>query len=143
VELEKALEVDPKSKEISSMLRETTRKRNTEKGEARRAEKGEKGSGFKFDLSKSSSTSGKSASDATQKDSGPVHIPAPKDTGREFVGCGTQSIVEEFLKNSLTSAITQFAQQGLHLARVALLSAVACVASCGCELWNHARAPCS
>lgn len=109
--LEKALEVDPKSKEISAMLRETTRKRNAEKGEAKRAAGGEKGSNFKFDLSKGSSTSTKSTSDDT-KENDLVHIPAPKDTGREFVGCGSQSVVEQFLKNSLTSAITQFAKQG-------------------------------
>lgn len=108
--LEKALEVDPKSKEISAMLRETTRKRNAEKGEARRAAGGEKGSSFKFDLSKGS-TSIKSNSDDT-KENDLVHIPAPKDTGREFVGCGSQSVVEQFLTNSLTSAITQFAKQG-------------------------------
>jgi len=106
--LERAVEVDPKSKEISTMLRETTRKRNAEKGEAKRAEKG---SGFKFDLSKSASdTKSKTASDA--KENIPIHIPLPQDTGREFVGCGTQSIVEEFLKNSLNSAITQFAKEG-------------------------------
>jgi tetratricopeptide (TPR) repeat protein len=107
--LEKALEVDPKSKEIATVLRETTRKRNAEKGEAKRAEG--KGSGFKFDLSKSTSDTTKTAKDAP-KDSIPVHIPAPQDTGREFVGCGTQSIVEQFLTNSLTSAVTQFASQG-------------------------------
>ena len=105
--LEKAVEVDPKSKEIATMLRETTRKRNAEKGAAKRAEKG---STFKFDLSKQSET--KSATSEDTKDSQPVHIPAPQDTGREFVGCGTQSIVETFLTNSLTSAITQFASQG-------------------------------
>jgi len=104
--LERAVKVDPKSKEISTMLRETTRKRNAEKGEAKRAEKS---SGFKFDLSKDASdTKAKTSSDENM----PVHIPLPQDTGREFVGCGTQSIVEEFLKRSLTSAITQFAQEG-------------------------------
>lgn len=112
--LEKAVEVDPKSKEIASMLRETTRKRNAEKGAAKRAEKG---SSFKFDLASKSSETAKAPSDET-KDSQPVHIPAPQDTGREFVGCGTQSIVEQFLTNSLTSAITQFASQGLSLPRV-------------------------
>jgi tetratricopeptide (TPR) repeat protein len=112
--LEKAVEVDPKSKEIASMLRETTRKRNAEKGAAKRAEKG---SSFKFDLSSKSSETAKAPSDET-KDSQPVHIPAPQDTGREFVGCGTQSIVEQFLTNSLTSAITQFASQGRYLPQV-------------------------
>ncbi len=112
--LEKALEIDPKSKEISSLLRDTTRKRNAEKGEARRAERGEKGSSFKFDLSsKGSSSSAAPSSDEPKSENNvPVHIPAPKDTGREFVGCGSQSIVEQFLTNSLTSAITQFAKQG-------------------------------
>lgn len=112
--LEKSLEVDPKSKEISSMLRETKRKRNAEKGAAERAEKG---SSFKFDLSKSSpdpkaSSEATTSAQSASKDSVPVHIPAPQDVGRTFVGCGTQSIVEQFLTNSLTSAITQFAQQG-------------------------------
>ena len=51
------LEIDPKSKEISSLLRDTTRKRNAEKGEARRAERGEAGSSFKFDLSSKGSSS--------------------------------------------------------------------------------------
>ena len=111
--LEKALEVDPKSKEIASMLRETTRKRNAEKGAAKRAEKG---SSFKFGLPSGSETAKEPQDD--KKDSQPVHIPAPQDTGREFVGCGTQSIVEQFLTNSLTSAITQFASQGLSLPRV-------------------------
>eukprot|EP00802_Teleaulax_amphioxeia_P014695 Tamp_14768.p1 GENE.Tamp_14768~~Tamp_14768.p1 ORF type:complete len:361 (-),score=113.91 Tamp_14768:91-1173(-) len=112
--LEKALEIDPKSKEISSLLRDTTRKRNAEKGEARRAERGEAGSSFKFDLSsKGSSSSAAPSSDEPKSENNvPVHIPAPKDTGREFVGCGSQSIVEQFLTNSLTSAITQFAKQG-------------------------------
>ena len=108
--LEKALEVDPKSKEIATMLRDTTRKRNAEKGAAKRAEKG---STFKFDLSRQSET--KTGTSEDKEDSQPVHIPAPQDTGREFVGCGTQSIVEQFLTNSLTSAITQFASQGQSL----------------------------
>ena len=107
--LEKALQVDPKSKEIASMLRDTTRKRNADRGAAKRAEG--KGSEFKFDMSKSVSDS-KDAGDKAVSNSIPAHIPAPQDTGRTFVGCGTQSIVEQFLTNSLTSAITQFAKEG-------------------------------
>ena len=107
--LEKAMEVDPKSKEVASMLRETTRKRNADRAEARR---GDKGSSFKFDLSSKSSSD--PAGSAKENDI-PVHIPAPQDTGRTSVVqplCASQSTVEQFLTNSLTSAITQFASQG-------------------------------
>jgi len=97
--LKKALEIEPKSKDVAAMLRETTRKRNAEGGERKRAE----GKGLKL-VASNEDMPGEPA---------PKAKPAGGGGGRAGGGPGlTESEVEGFVRESLTSAMTQFSQKG-------------------------------
>eukprot|EP00960_Hanusia_phi_P032260 749770-Hanusia_phi.AAC.7 len=104
--LAKALELEPKSKEISSMMRDVNRKSEpkgtAEQGERKKEES--KKSGLKLVAGGDSKTSEK------------------ETTSVAFQPIGfSESIIEQFVKDSLTNVITQFSQQGCPLSPPLLL----------------------
>mmetsp|Transcript_48971 Transcript_48971/g.153806 ORF Transcript_48971/g.153806 Transcript_48971/m.153806 type:complete len:356 (-) Transcript_48971:37-1104(-) len=91
--LSKALELEPKSKEISTLLRDVNRKRAAEQGERKKEEN--KKSGLRLVAGGDSKESEK------------------ETTSVAFQPIGfSESIIEQFVKDSLTNVITQFSQQG-------------------------------
>eukprot|EP00282_Hemiselmis_andersenii_P024357 CAMPEP_0172011150 /NCGR_PEP_ID=MMETSP1041-20130122/8128_1 /TAXON_ID=464988 /ORGANISM="Hemiselmis andersenii, Strain CCMP439" /LENGTH=298 /DNA_ID=CAMNT_0012665595 /DNA_START=61 /DNA_END=953 /DNA_ORIENTATION=- len=99
--LKKALEIEPKSKDVAAMLRETTRKRNAEGGERKRAES----KGLKL-VASNEDMPGEPAPKAAPSGGGGKTSPGAAGGGL------TEGEVEGFVREALTSALTQFSEKG-------------------------------